>query len=57
MKRLLTALFMLLAITAIVFYGMFSSLKVRSQQTPQTHQAPSPAAQTPPPQPGATPMR
>lgn len=32
MKRLLTALFVLLAITAIVFYGMFSSLQHKAKQ-------------------------
>ncbi|WP_172424435.1 hypothetical protein AAHN93_06635 [Vandammella animalimorsus] len=34
MKRLLTSLFVLLAITAVVFYGMFSTLKSKKPTAP-----------------------
>lgn len=34
MKRLLTSLFVLLAITAVVFYGMFSTLKSKKPAAP-----------------------
>ncbi|MDO4723807.1 MAG: hypothetical protein Q4A97_03475 [Comamonadaceae bacterium] len=47
MKRLLTSLFVLLAITAVVFYGMFSTLKSKKPNAPAAVTAPASGAQGP----------